>query len=92
MKKMVEFCENNYTLGTRITKEKLDHNPKFDTMEYGCLGYCRQCRITPFALVEGKYIEEDELDELYLKITQLEEESMIDTIYDLIIKTEKKEG
>ncbi len=89
MKKMVEFCENNYELGSLMVKEKLDKTSQFETMEYGCLGHCIQCRITPFVMVEGKYIEDENLDLLYDKIVEQDDNHQLDFIYDLVIKTEK---
>lgn len=55
---------------------KLEENPEYDVIEYGCLGNCAQCYVEPFALVNGEIIGASSADELYDKIIAAIHESM----------------
>jgi uncharacterized protein YuzB (UPF0349 family) len=68
MRPIIEFCNSNMALGTDIIMKKLEENPDFDVIEYGCLGNCGQCYLTPYAMVNGEIIVADTPDELYDKI------------------------
>ncbi len=68
MKNLVEFCTNNYSHGTKRVKKKLQANPDYEVMEYGCLGHCRHCLHRPIALVEGEFCETNTTKELLHEI------------------------
>jgi len=56
------------SLGTDIIMKKLEQNPDYDVIEYGCLGNCGQCYTSPYAMVNGEIIAADTPDELYDRI------------------------
>ncbi|MEX2415738.1 MAG: YuzB family protein [Paenibacillaceae bacterium] len=68
MRPIIEFCNSNMALGTNIIMKKLEENPDYDVIEYGCLANCGQCYMTPYAMVNGEIIAADTPDELYDKI------------------------
>lgn len=68
MRPIIEFCANNMHHGTDRVMRKLEENPDFDVIEYGCLGNCGQCYVEPYALVNGEIIAASNVDELYDKI------------------------
>jgi uncharacterized protein YuzB (UPF0349 family) len=65
MRPIIEFCNSNMSHGTDEIMKKLEENPDFDVIEYGCLGNCGQCYMTPFAMVNGEIITADTVEELY---------------------------
>lgn len=65
MRPIIEFCNSNMALGTDIIMKKLEENPDYDVIEYGCLGNCGQCYMTPYAMVNGEIIAANTPDELY---------------------------
>ena len=65
MRPIIEFCNSNMSLGTDEIMKKLEENPDYDVIEYGCLGNCGQCYMTPFAMVNGEIITADTPEELY---------------------------
>lgn len=86
---MIEFCQSNYSLGTEDVKQLLEQNPNFDVMEYGCLGHCSKCIRTPFALVEGDYVEAETPKELIGRIEEkIKEKEELSDLFDKI--TEEK--
>lgn len=64
MRPIIEFCASNIGHGTEPLKLKLEHNPEYDVVEYGCLNNCGQCYLQPFAMVDGEIIEADSPEEL----------------------------
>lgn len=68
MRPIIEFCANNMHHGTDETMDKLEQNPEYDVLEYGCLGNCGQCFAQPYAMVNGEIISAESADELYNKI------------------------
>jgi uncharacterized protein YuzB (UPF0349 family) len=68
MRPIIEFCNSNLALGTDLIMKRLEENPDYDVIEYGCLGNCGQCYMTPFAMVNGEVIIAETPDELYDKI------------------------
>ncbi|WP_352420537.1 DUF1450 domain-containing protein [Proteiniborus sp.] len=69
----VQFCENNYEQGAEEVIQKLEN----DGIEFeveSCLGYCGECAMEPFALVDDELIEADTPDELYNKIKDILEQ------------------
>lgn len=68
----IKFCENNFTFGTDVTMKKLKENyPGEDITSEDCLGYCGDCAIGPYALVDDELIQADTSDELYEKIKSI---------------------
>lgn len=70
MRPIIEFCVNNMHKGTDQVMKKLEKNPEYDVIEYGCLGNCGQCYVQPFALVNGEIISANDADALYEAILQ----------------------
>ena len=50
--------------------ESLENDPELDVdvLEYGCLGYCGECYMLPFALVNGDLVQAETAEELLDKI------------------------
>ncbi len=66
----VQFCENNYDQGAEEVIEMLEN----DEIEYevdSCLGYCGECAMQPFALVNDEYVDAETPEELYNKIKEM---------------------
>lgn len=77
MKPLVEFCASNVSSYTQSVVDALENDPELDVdvLEYGCLGYCGECYMQPFALVNGNLVQAETADELLSKIkTKLREE------------------
>ncbi|CAM5782931.1 MULTISPECIES: DUF1450 domain-containing protein [Brevibacillus] len=70
MKPLVEFCASNVSSYTKPVMEALENDPELDVdvLEYGCLGYCGECYMQPFALVNGDLVQAETADELLEKI------------------------
>lgn len=67
----VNFCENNLSHGTDEVVNRLENEVK--SVHIGvesCLGYCSDCAMQPFALVDDELILADTPDELYDKIME----------------------
>lgn len=68
--KEIKFCENNFTFGTDETMKKLKENyPGLDITAEDCLGFCGDCAVGPYALVDDELIQASTADELYEEIT-----------------------
>ncbi|MCB2289913.1 YuzB family protein [Clostridium sp. CS001] len=68
----IKFCENNFTFGTEETMKKLKENfSNVDVSAEGCLGYCGDCAVGPYALVNDEMIQADTADELFEKIKNI---------------------
>ncbi len=50
---------------TDTVMEKLESNPDYDVVEYGCLTNCGQCYLMPYAMVDGEIVTAESADELY---------------------------
>ncbi len=77
MKPLVEFCASNVSSYTQSVVDALENDPELDVdvLEYGCLGYCGECYMQPFALVNGNLVQAQTADELLSKIkSKLREE------------------
>ncbi|HUC93963.1 MAG TPA: YuzB family protein [Paenibacillus sp.] len=68
MKPIVEFCASNMHHGTDRVMKRLEQNPDYEVIEYGCLGNCGECYLFPFAFVNGDIVAAETADELYDKI------------------------
>lgn len=69
----VQFCENNYSQGADEVIEKLQ-NDGIELEVEDCLGYCGDCAVGPFALVDDELIQTDTPEELYNKIKDIIEQ------------------
>lgn len=69
----VQFCENNYSQGADEVIEKLQ-NDGVELEVEDCLGYCDDCEIGPFALVDDELVQTDTPEELYNKIKDILEQ------------------
>lgn len=68
MNTLVEFCTNNYFLGTNKVKNILEQKNGYDTLESDCLGHCEECKRSPIAIVEGSFVKANSPDELLIVI------------------------
>lgn len=68
MRPIIEFCNSNMALGTDTIMKKLEENPDYDVIEYGCLGNCGECYTFPYAMVNGEIIVAETPEELYDRI------------------------
>lgn len=81
MKPLIEFCASNVASYTQSVVDALEKDPDLDVdvLEYGCLGYCGECYMQPFALVNGNLVQAETADELLAKIKhKLREEEELD--------------
>jgi len=65
LRPIIEFCTNNMHFDTDTVMEKLESNPDYDVVEYGCLTNCGQCYLMPYAMVDGEIVTAESADELY---------------------------
>lgn len=70
MKPLVEFCASNVSSYSQEVVDALENDSDLDVdvLEYGCLGYCGECYMKPFALVNGKLVQAETADELLAMI------------------------
>ena len=60
----IQFCENNFSHGTEEVVNKLkDEN--YDLEVESCLGFCGDCAVSPFALVNDELLQADTPSDLY---------------------------
>jgi len=68
----IKFCENNFSFGTEETMNNLKKDfINIDISAESCLGYCGDCAVGPYALVNNEMIQADTAEELYEKIKKL---------------------
>lgn len=72
---VIEFCISNLASGAQKALEKLQRDPNFDIIEYGCLSYCGKCSRTLYALVNGEVVTGVTPDELVENIYQYLEDN-----------------
>jgi uncharacterized protein YuzB (UPF0349 family) len=82
MRPIIEFCASNMHHGTDQVMIKLEAEPDYDVIEYGCLGNCGQCYMEPFALINGEILSAASADELYKQIIMKIKE--IEAMYELL--------
>ncbi|CAJ1313752.1 UPF0349 protein [Paenibacillus nuruki] len=70
MRPIIEFCQSNMHTGTDQVMKKLEADPDYDIIEYGCLGNCGQCYAMPYALVNGEIVASEDADTLYTLILE----------------------
>lgn len=86
LKPMVEFCASNMHHGTDKLMKKLEENPDYEVIEYGCLGNCGECYLAPFGMVNGQIVSADTVEELETKIMdEIEEEQALREALDRLI-------
>ncbi|MFD7520678.1 YuzB family protein [Paenibacillus chitinolyticus] len=81
MRPIIEFCASNMHHGTDAVMKKLEDNPDYDVIEYGCLGNCGECYLFPFAMVNGEIVAAETADKLFDEISKKIKE--VDEMYDL---------
>ncbi|MCC3374634.1 YuzB family protein [Cohnella sp. REN36] len=84
---IVEFCVSNMHHGTDEVMRRLEKLPDIETIEYGCLGNCGECYLSPYALVNGESVVAETADQLYELVLaaireQDEERSALDKLLD----------
>ncbi len=87
LKPIIEFCASNMHHGTDQLMKKLEANPDYEVIEYGCLGNCGECYLVPFGLVNGEIVAAVTVEELEEKIMvsikeQQEEREALDRLID----------
>ncbi|WP_090738331.1 YuzB family protein [Paenibacillus sp. Mc5Re-14] len=65
LRPIIEFCTSNMHFGTDEIMAKLEQNPDYDVIEYGCLSNCGQCNAEPYAMVNGEIVSADSAELLY---------------------------
>lgn len=60
----IKFCENNFQFGVEELADKLKSEGLNVEIE-SCLGFCGDCAVGPFALVNDELIQAETIDELY---------------------------
>jgi uncharacterized protein YuzB (UPF0349 family) len=68
MRPIIEFCTSNLHHDTERLMKRLEANPDYDVVEYGCLGNCGTCYLFPFALVNGEIVEAADAADLEAKV------------------------
>lgn len=81
MRPIIEFCASNMHHGTDVVMKKLEGNPDYDVIEYGCLGNCGECYLFPFAMVNGEIVAAETADKLFDEISKKIKE--VEEMYDL---------
>ncbi len=67
----IKFCENNFSHGTEEVIVRLQNEVEGVSVEVeSCLGYCGDCAVGPFALVNDELIQEDTPEELFESIME----------------------
>jgi uncharacterized protein YuzB (UPF0349 family) len=67
-KTKIEFCQKN--LDRFYSEKDLEQfsvflsNKKVENKEYDCQSYCKECKSSPYAIVNGKFISADSPMEL----------------------------
>jgi uncharacterized protein YuzB (UPF0349 family) len=84
---IVEFCVSNRHHGTDDIIERLERDPDIEVIEYGCLGNCGECFLSPYAMVNGDAVVAETPEQLlaliYEAIREQEaEKSALDKLLD----------
>ncbi|TDX46760.1 DUF1450 domain-containing protein [Orenia marismortui] len=67
---VVSFCENNFVHGVEGLITKIEDFEDVSVEIESCLGFCGDCAIGPFALVDGDLLQAETIDELYNRIKE----------------------
>jgi uncharacterized protein YuzB (UPF0349 family) len=86
---VVEYCVSNAFHGTDEAVRRLKELPdlEVEVVEYGCLGNCGECYLSPYALVNGETVVAETAEQLYDEIVaeirrQEQERSALDKLLD----------
>ncbi|BBI35110.1 YuzB family protein [Cohnella abietis] len=83
---IVEFCASNMHHGTDLVLEKLEKLPHIEVIEYGCLGNCGECYLSPYALVNGESVVAEAADQLYdLILTTISQQELDHAALDKLL-------
>ena len=83
---IVEFCVSNMHHGTDEVLKKLEQLPDVEVIEYGCLGNCGECYLSPYALVNGESVVAETADQLYeLVLKAIEEQEAEKSALDRLL-------
>jgi uncharacterized protein YuzB (UPF0349 family) len=83
---IVEFCVSNMHHGTDRVLKKLEKLPHIEVIEYGCLGNCGECYLSPYALVNGESVVAETADQLYdLVLSAIEEQEQNRSAMDKLL-------
>ncbi|MBM7567433.1 YuzB family protein [Paenibacillus sacheonensis] len=86
LKPIIEFCASNMHHGTDKLMKKLEANPDYEVIEYGCLGNCGECYLVPFGMVDGQIVAAETIEELETKLMdEIEEQQALREALDRII-------
>lgn len=67
----IKFCENNFGHGTDKLVNRIESELNGVSVEVEpCLGYCGDCAMGPFALVDDELVQAETADELFNKIKE----------------------
>lgn len=66
----LEICASNRKHDTDNVIALLEKDPSVEVIEYGCLGNCGRCWLTPFAMINGITVTADNCRELLAVIQQ----------------------
>jgi len=85
---IIEYCVSNLHHGTESVLKRLEQElPDVEVIEYGCLGNCGECYLSPYVLVNGESIVAETAEQLYDLVLaaireQEEEQSALDKLLD----------
>lgn len=83
---IVEFCVSNMHHGTDEVLQKLEQLPNVEVIEYGCLGNCGECFLSPYALVNGESVVAETAEQLYdLILAALDEQESRQSALDRLL-------
>lgn len=69
---VIKFCENNYDLGAEEVMGRIENELEDVDIEVAtCLGYCGECAVGPFALVNDELVVADTPGELFDLIKEM---------------------
>ncbi|OCL27947.1 hypothetical protein U472_01735 [Orenia metallireducens] len=68
---VVSFCENNFIHGVEELLDRIEEELDGVSVEVeACLGFCGDCAMGPFALVDGDLFQAETVDDLYQMIKE----------------------
>ena len=68
----VRFCENNLKLGSEEVANRLKEEYENVVISIEpCLGYCSDCALAPFALVDDEFVTGETKEELYNNVKRM---------------------
>lgn len=68
----IKFCENNFNQGTEVLVDRIKSELTNVTVDVEpCLGYCGDCAVGPYALVNDEIVKADTPEELFHMIKDI---------------------